>query len=102
MILNYILSDILQYIFNEYIDHYPEEIVKLEKTLNFKFNTNKYIEEKWKNGKRYKNGKLQGKQYKYHPNGSVYKIQNYCCGVKKGPQIKYNLDGSHKSSKFKI
>jgi hypothetical protein len=42
MLSNYLLPDILQYILNEYLDHHPEDIIKLEKIINLKFETNKY------------------------------------------------------------
>jgi hypothetical protein len=42
MLSNYLLPDILQYIFNEYISHRPEELKILEHIINFKFNTDKY------------------------------------------------------------
>ena len=46
MLSNYILSDILKYIFNKYIDHHQDEIYIISKFVNFESNVSKYIQTK--------------------------------------------------------
>jgi hypothetical protein len=46
MLTNYILTDILEYIFSDYIDHHSRDMENLNKfTGDFKFSKTKYIKE---------------------------------------------------------
>jgi antitoxin component YwqK of YwqJK toxin-antitoxin module len=50
--------------------------------------------------KHYKNGKLDGPQRSYLPNGKIRKISNYKDGLAEGVQITYNQAGQKESELF--
>jgi antitoxin component YwqK of YwqJK toxin-antitoxin module len=99
MLTHYILPDILQFVFNLYID-WENDSDKLNKIVNFNFDIKQHlvvINFSYDNENNlsvlsksqesnYKNGKYHGKQYVWDTNNIIVKIQNYKNGKKDDEQ----------------
>jgi antitoxin component YwqK of YwqJK toxin-antitoxin module len=123
MLTNYILPDVLQYVFNLYIDWTNDELI-LSKFVNFKFdikphrNFNCYWttrtikvvriyiddnvvkEERFIDGQKhkfkednYKNNKLDGSMFEWHDNGGLAVHANFKYGKLDGKIFEWNDNG---------
>jgi antitoxin component YwqK of YwqJK toxin-antitoxin module len=92
MLKDYILPDILQYIFNKYISHRLNELEIMEFIANFKFNVKKYV-----TVRKYYNGDQAGIKDIIVDDEIHFRETTYYGGCKFGNDVRYDITFFEKS-----